>query len=403
MKKEYILPDFKNLNTYWIDNSIQKIKKSRLYRPDFEAKPSIEKYIKAVQLLKNNQKLYKRDYKVLIFYLDRVEKENLFHKFLQSFVNNINSFSGVRTFIRPFHNYIYNFYDKSSNVPRMYTLLRALQRGFPDKEKYKKISDKISASENIDIFLKNIKTEFKHFKAETEIDDYCRLVFLKNTDRFYYECMKEFIVANYLNDDLGSLFTNVMGKMELEIKKHIFREILLNYKDNYNTDSYPEGWFKLIHKELKDPYDPSNQRWHGIEEEVREIFRRWNVDKRISDFFGTVVGGDQRRLEFWKQYANNVYRIEYFKDVNDALVMQFKDHTFVEFAEHNNALYIYNKIHIDVEIVKSKISSSILSKNEKLKMLKDRNVVLKWMAHRGEWEYDFNHTMLSLGYRKSRW
>lgn len=159
----------------------------------------------------------------------------------------------------------------------------------------------------------------------------------------------------------------------------------------------------MILKYLGEPYSQANTKWNGISENLKETFRRWNNSKHLYEFFSkTVSGGDQRRLDFWKQYIDSIYRIRYFAELDNALVMEFKNDVFVEFAKENNALYIYNKKVQNIDNITVNVNSGKLSKSEKIKYLKDRDLGDR-LFHRGYWEDDFEKILKRLNYNKGGW
>ena len=93
---KYILPDFKKLNPYKINIVNNKIKSSKLYNPEVEIKPGRDIYLRSLSKLVQNQDLMSRDYKILIFYLDDIEKRGMFNKLINSFLNDLFKFPSHR-------------------------------------------------------------------------------------------------------------------------------------------------------------------------------------------------------------------------------------------------------------------------------------------------------------------
>lgn len=397
---KYILPNFDNYSPQFIDLSIKEIKKSHLYNANYTHKPDDKRYEEALFKLKNFKTivdLSKRDIKTLSHYLISLENLGLFDKYYRILVTRINDMRNKSYFIRPFLSYLYN---GSKNKDKVYSLVKILGNYITKrKERYSHILDLFNQSKNSFQFLENLKEQFSLIYKKEDIDNLCQNFLIKPTDEIYSECIINFIYSNYLNESLWMYNKSTIQVMKLELKKKIFRKILLDYKDNPNTEEYPKNWFNFIYNELGDPYDPANVRWNGLED-VKEIFRRWNIDENIEKFFEQIVGGDKRRKKFWKKYINNIYRIEYFEEASKALVMEFKDHLFVEFAKSGNACYFYDKKELNINNIRSELNKPNMSKSRKVDFLKQGH---DKKDHRGKWEYKFDYIIRNLGYKKSRW
>jgi len=404
MKRKYILPDFTYLTPKKIDDSIRIIKRSKLYNPDIEMKPHKDKFEAALKKLINNEELYKKDYKILIYYIDSLENRGYFNKFYTRFNKDLSTLNSLRSFISPFASYMYNSYDGFKNTDTIYKMFKSIEGKIDNKEKYKNIRNKLKSCSSNVYFLNKVKTDFKNIKNQIDIETATKSVFMKTTDKFYYECIKEFIIINYLDENLWDFIKRSFNSMDLKIKKSIVEAVLLKYKGNFNINSYPDRWFKLILEEFKDPYGPLKNKWNGISDDAREVFRVWNNNKNLYDFFeNRVEGGDRARLKFWKQYINEIYRIEYFADLQDALVMEFKSHVFIEFAKKGNALYMYSKKVIDIEYIKDELRRGYKSTTKKMQILKDKNRFIDKINHAGSWEDKFETQLWKFGYKKSRW
>ena len=365
MIDKYITPNFNNLKPVKIIRANENIKKSKHYDPAVELKPTKDRFRYAFNLFIKGEYLYLKHYKVLLFYLNDIEQQNYFDKLYDSFILRINSFRAYRGFIRPLTSYIYNYYDSSNNIVSVYDLLRIIAPKLKDTEKYQIIKSIPTKNSLYKGFLYDIKKQFYNVKDSKEIEEILKKVFMTRSDKFYLECMVRFIINNHLNKNLMVEFRSAINRMELETKKEVFTGILEIY--------------------------------------TKETFRRWNNSKHLYEFFSkTVSGGDQRRLDFWKQYIDSIYRIRYFAELDNALVMEFKNDVFVEFAKENNALYIYNKKVQNIDNITVNVNSGKLSKSEKIKYLKDRDLGDR-LFHRGYWEDDFEKILKRLNYNKGGW
>lgn len=352
MIDKYITPNFNNLKPVKIIRANENIKKSKHYDPAVELKPTKDRFRYAFNLFIKGEYLYSKHYKVLLFYLNDIEQQNYFDKLYDSFILRINSFRAYRGFIRPLTSYIYNYYDCSNNIVSVYDLLRIIAPKLKDSEKYQIIKSIPTKNSLYKGFLDDIKKQFYNVKESKEIEEILKKVFMTRNDKFYLECMVRFIVNNHLNKDLMIEFRAAINRMELEVKKEVFTGILEIYVKENDIDKYPKVWFTMILEHLGEPYSQSNTKWNGIDENLKEIFRLWNNNENIYNFFiNEATDGDKRRLNFWREYINSIYRIRYYPNLNKALVMEFKNHLFVEFAQHSNALYYYDKSVKNIDMI----------------------------------------------------
>ena len=352
MIDKYITPNFNNLKPVKIIRANENIKKSKHYDPAVELKPTKDRFRYAFNLFIKGEYLYSKHYKVLLFYLNDIEQQNYFDKLYDSFILRINSFRAYRGFIRPLTSYIYNYYDSSNNIVSVYDLLRIIAPKLKDSEKYQIIKSIPTKNSLYKGFLYDIKKQFYNVKESKEIEEILKKVFMTRNDKFYLECMVRFIVNNHLNKDLMIEFRAAINRMELETKKEVFIGILEIYAKENDIEKYPKVWFTMILEHLGEPYSQSNTKWNGIDENLKEIFRLWNNNENIYNFFiNEATDGDKRRLNFWREYINSIYRIRYYPNLNKALVMEFKNHLFVEFAQHSNALYYYDKSVKNIDMI----------------------------------------------------
>ena len=401
MINKYITPNFNNLKPLKIIRANENIKKSKHYDPAVELKPTKDRFRYAFNLFIKGEYLYSKHYKVLLFYLNDIEQQNYFDKLYDSFILRINSFRAYRGFIRPLTSYIYNYYDSSNNIVSVYDLLRIIAPKLKDSEKYQIIKSIPTKNSLYKGFLYDIKKQFYNVKESKEIEEILKKVFMTRNDKFYLECMVRFIVNNHLNKDLMIEFRAAINRMELETKKEVFTGILEIYAKENDIEKYPKVWFTMILEHLGEPYSQSNTKWNGIDENLKEIFRLWNNNENIYNFFiKEATDGDKRRLNFWREYINSIYRIRYYPNLNKALVMEFKNHLFVEFAQHSNALYYYDKSVKNIDMIDA--NQSQRWGNLSIYYLKDKDLGSR-MMHSGDWTYKFEKELKRLNYNKGGW
>ena len=400
MDKNYFKPNFKSIAPKLIIDSITTVKKSKYYSNlTIDEKPKRDKFYLAYDKFVNNEELTTREYKVLAYYLDILENNNYFDKYIERFNKSFHEFVGYRGFVRPLLSYIYNYYD-NSNITEVYTLLEKVMDKLSERVRFKFIFNGVKSNNDLRKYLNYIEMEINKSKDLDSMEETLKKSLLKNTDKFYFYCMIDFIVINHMNEKLFDKFKQLLKLMNFELRQKVFKSILEIYAEDDNVDNYPDKWFSLIGQELKDPYSGSNTKWNGISDECKEAYRRWNNSKYLYDFFSNkVVGGDPKRLEFWKRYIDSIYRIRYFKDADDALVMEFKNHVFAEFAQVNNALYIYDKKVFSIDYLEKLAGRRRITKDD----LKDKELVLTKKNHSGNWTASFSVDIERLGYKPDRW
>lgn len=402
MSREYIKPRFKSIKPDSILKSIVEVQKSKYYNPNFvlDNRPTEDKFKAVYKKFENNEELTTKEYKILAYYLEVINKHGKFNIYFKNFNVNFNRFVGYRGFVRPLLSFIYNYDLRSTSCKTAYEAVKKVIDKVKEKEKFKYVHTTVNGNSNLSGYTNDIRQQFKQSKTLEEIELLLKRYFIKNTDKFYFYCMVDYIARNHRNEALFGRYRDTVNNMPLELQQQVFKEILEHYVDNYDIDSYPDRWFDLILKLLKEPYSASNTRWNYISDKCKEVFRRWNNNKYLYDFFSnTVEGGDKERLDFWKKYIDSIYRIMYFKNTNDALIMQFKDHVFAEFAQRNNALYVYDKKVYSIDHLEKIANTRSIIMDD----LKDKNLALKRMNHRPGWQSIFEIDIKRLGYKPGRW
>lgn len=395
MVKNYIVPSFKDLKPRRIQKVNKKIKESRYYSGSHkvEKKPDEERFTIAYKKFTSNEKLNSRDFKVLASYLEKVDDDNNLDKYLRDLKRRLDSFLGVRGFVRPLLSYIYNYEDMEKRI-EVYKILKIVSERLENKERFKELSKRVNKNTLRD-YLSFIKQEFKN-KRHLEFEEICYKYKLQMSDKFYIECLSEYILMNFRDEEVFYMFEKNIRGFEQKLQNKIYEKVMLIYIKNYNVDAYDDKWFTLIKEQLGDPYSRTNYKWNGIDKECKEIFRRWNNNNYIREFFDKVAG-DKRRLKFWKKYIDCIYRIQFYEDKNKALVMEFRNHLFIEFAQEGNAMYYYDKRVLDIDEIEKKASAWPYRVN--MRLLKDKDKCIEHPAHAGLWEDKFDEKIKRLGYK----
>ena len=186
------------------------------------------------------------------------------------------------------------------------------------------------------------------------------------------------------------IISNLVDKKQLEEAKYIFKKILNYYSNIDDIELFSATWMKKISKTLGHP-DKNLINWKEFLPEEISIMKRWLVKNQLEEIF-TIEVKDKKRLEFWKKYISYIRKVEFYKYLNQAIIMETENHTFIEFGEKGNAFYVYNSDNLNINKIKnfSKIN---------LWKLKNRNEAILYLPHSGSWESKFNVELQYLGYK----
>ena len=124
----------------------------------------------------------------------------------------------------------------------------------------------------------------------------------------------------------------------------------------------------------------------------------------MDEFFGKEIKDPERAI-FWKSYAYCLKNIDYYEKLAQAIVMEFENHTVIEFGKKGNATYVYPKKNVNSLIIRSWYNNnSIIIVKERLKNwknaipLKQFNISNGW-NHSSNWQTVFKYRLSELGYR----
>ncbi len=189
----------------------------------------------------------------------------------------------------------------------------------------------------------------------------------------------------------------------LSEKIEIYKKIINIYSDNIRFDLKADLWFYEILNQLGE-VKSTNKKWELFTFEERKIFKKWFFGKKIYEAFNNA--NDPERGEFWKSYAHCIVDFKMYEKVAQAIVMEFENHTVVEFGKVGNAAYVYPRHILSVERVNSFFyhCSNTTIRDVKLKdksvaiPLKNSNLSSGW-NHPGNWQQTFRYRLSELGYR----
>ena len=163
MSREYIKPRFKNIKPYSILKSISEIEKSKYYNLDFilDKEPSEDKFKIAYRKFENNKELTTKEYKILAYYLEVINKHGNLNIYFNSFNINFNRFVGYRGLVRPLLSFIYNYELRSIACKNTYEVVKKVINKVKDKEKFKNLYITVKSNSKLDGYTNSIRQQFK--------------------------------------------------------------------------------------------------------------------------------------------------------------------------------------------------------------------------------------------------
>ncbi len=255
-------------------------------------------------------------------------------------------------------------------------------------EIYKKYA--ISSNTFFHFLFINIKNGLLKNKWEEHLNYYS---ISKEREIFYdfiNEIFTKFIEYIQLrNENVDILLSNLIDKRTYNDKIISFKVILDHYKNVNDVEYFSDTWMKKILKDLGHP-DKNPINWIGFKEDEIKIMKKWLIKNQLEEIF-TIEVKDKKRLEFWKKYISYIKKVEFYKGLNQAIIMETASHTFIEFGEKGNAFYIYNLENLNIKSIEG-IGKINLWK------LKNREEALIYLPHSGSWERKFINELYNIGY-----
>lgn len=393
MSKTYELPIF---NAYKPKKLVKLSRK--LEAGNSIPEPSKERVERALTKLQNGAEIRRRDMKILCYRLDEVERRDLLEKFIPIAGEFFDKTQRVYYQLKALLLSYYKLY-RSNDI--FILLKHSVENNIQWKDDINYIKGIIEKSSDLKQFFSNILKEISVCKTKDELEKKIELLIFKKDStllqlilkrRLLNEIDKEF--TNYNLDLLMFILKEYISLSEYKEVFDIFLESRKNSSLEHLSDE-EEIWFYFIGDELGDPYGRLRTKWIGISEEGKATFQRWKALKNIIVFFSEITG-DPRRLNFWKQYADRFYRVEYFEKYDKVLLMETDKYLFVEFAKLG-AMYVYSKEVVNINSLEQKFSRH--SKTYVIThVLKNFNECLEKLSHNSGWEYKFRSVFYSQGY-----
>lgn len=411
---------FDKLMPIEISNSFNKIEKSKLYKEKGELKFNKNDFNKSLFKLINNEILSEYDFLVLLCFLEEISKKKYFDIFMYKIFESSFKFTIINKGLSLITKNLYSDVLNKTQKECLYTVLSNHFTCNLDISTHRSLSEKIRNSSNLDNFLKDIKDEISSFKYNiysnannASFDSFVRKYNIKLNSEYYFQCLLIYLNNNYLDNNIWKVNEDTIKSLSINKTIKIIKDILSDmYKNKFKIDIsyYPDNFFFLVEFLLGE--DITSKSWNKITQEEKSIYTTWIKDKSIRKFFnGLSDGGDVARLKFWRQYLDSMRDIFNNEELNNILAMEFDNHIVIEFAERNNATYIYDKNELSMKKVESIALNSYIKNNDKLKFFKNKPYVIgeknfnyvKKMNHAGFWQPIFERNLQNLGYRKDKY
>lgn len=354
--------------------------------------------------LPNTKEIFEEEYKQEFkLFLDKVagllrldENIVLDSQIIESLYNNIiNFFTNEEIIERIFKisdlSYIH---EEQSNLPKVNIFMQVKNSNKSIVDFFEEKFYKIIKSENLDI--NDFEIDYYISRTTSAFNFIFRKFLLKRLCNMSFE--NDFLNNKKIFDLFKETLTNLVEK------KEIYKMILYFYK-NISIDKYPNIWFMDMYEKLgeidKDDRDYTGH-WEDFNDEEKETFKKWMLGEKLEKFFTREVN-EPERTEFWRRYIDYLDKIDFFGELGQAIVMEFKNHTIVEFGKKGNASYVYSKNDLSLKEIRNKqrfrtLSMWTLKNSDNPIKLKATNTKYGW-NHSGGWQENFKYKLSQLGYK----
>ena len=358
---------------------------------------NIDKYKSDLDLKKiifnvlENQNISYSDFSAIIYNIKKIEdlikNENLGLDIFLSKINvDINSISiDIVGLFEDIYESFITYYKKSNIEKELNRLIEEYVDIINCDSTKIKIYKSYTMSNNdfFNFLFNNVKNGMLWDKWEEKLKYYS----ISEEREIFSEFINEFLnkITDYIvleKENINIILSNFIDKKNFQEKINVFKKILEHYKNISDVEIFSDIWMKKILKTLGHP-DKNPINWIGISQEEIETMKRWLVKNQLEEIF-TIEVGDKRRLEFWKKYISYIKKVEFYKDLNQAIVMETDNHTFIEFGERGNAFYAYEINYLNIEKI-SNLKKSFY-KTECISKLKNPYDSIINLSHYGSWE-----------------
>lgn len=370
---------------------------------------NIDKYKSDLDLKKiifnvlENQNISYSDFSAIIYNIKKIEdlikNENLGLDIFLSKINvDINSISiDIVGLFEDIYESFITYYKKSNIEKELNRLIEEYVDIINCDSTKIKIYKSYTMSNNdfFNFLFNNVKNGMLWDKWEEKLKYYS----ISEEREIFSEFINEFLnkITDYIvleKENINIILSNFIDKKNFQEKINVFKKILEHYKNISDVEIFSDIWMKKILKTLGHP-DKNPINWIGISQEEIETMKRWLVKNQLEEIF-TIEVKDKKRLEFWKKYISYIKKIEFYRELNQAIVMETDSHTFIEFGEKGNAFYAYERDYINIEKIAE--FKNKLYKTECISKLKSPYNSIINLSHIGNWERRFVSELSKVGY-----
>lgn len=366
-----INPIFKSLAPSKINDAVREIKTSDYYNSYTRIKTQYKDSFKSSLLKFNNdEKLEHLEYITLIYNLDILYAESYLDEFIEKLLNDKNLLGDYYKLFRPFLYYLYN----SENIEvkrKSYKALKVFSERLKAREQYKFVVRSIRRYDNFEEYLNNIEKKISKIKEEDDVSDLCVKYYLYEEDGFFLENISSVILKNYDRIEFFDKFMKYIGSVSLKRQKNIFKNILNSNLKSKNNKQYIDLWFIEMEKILGDPYNLGNTRYDDFKIDCLLYYRKWKNESILKK----CLEEDTKKLIFYMQYINCIFRVTYSEKLRNSLIIEFKDHIFIETNDSKHTLFIYKKEIYDID--KLRFICANYNKKQSNSIFKDKSKIEK--------------------------
>lgn len=272
----------------------------------------------------------------------------------------------------------------------------------------------------VDFFESKLKKNFFNNKGEYSGFDFELDYNIGEKTDLSIDIFKRFIELRSLEtlkkdmDNISRKILLLKNKMILDgyyskKEEEILFGTILEEIENWNIDDFPELWLTEMMDKLGEVNisgsDIILKNWTNFSNNQRSIFKIWITKGKLEEFFERRINEPERSV-FWKKYLKYIKDIDFFQDLNQAIVLELTNHTVIEFGEVGNAAYVYSRENVTLKKLKyiANSSDSVRHKRNSLRDLKkpiplnNMGSRLGW-THTTGWQANFSGKLWTLGYR----
>lgn len=411
-KFEYLSP----INIQVISN---KIENSDIYKSRNVVIFTLDDFKNSYDKLINDNCLNERDYMILFSFLNEINKKKAFDTLINKLLNEEDILIVLGKIFNLLVSSLYldslDYYQKEKLFNMIYNNINKIKL----LTRFNFLREKFLNSNSLKDYFLHITQDISKIKYNIYLADkseaksdvkyifnkIIRSYYIDISTKFYFECLITFLSNNYLDNNIWSSPQDFLSHLSFENKKTIIKNVLFELYKNRSTidiSEYPDKFFSLLEDLLG--IDTNDYKWDDISLEEKSIYLLWIKDRNIKEFFETVSkDGDIDRLRFWRGYLDKISDIYNHENLNNILAMEFDSHIIIEFAEKNNATYIYSKDVLSVKDIKEIANNKCLSKYSKIKKFKGGYPYIEKLYHYNKWQINFEIHLNRLGYIKDKY